>query len=343
MFGRRASSIGTMPKVLTPFLRSILRLSFIGTAFSAVNLLPGARFGALFELNQNLATYYLVGHLFVLLLLPLFYFTKILRLGTFFFYCVVTLLLAWDYASPMVRFVEPSWKERRYIPGGIKTEKLRVLFANVEMGNLSASKHLREIEQREQPDILGLVEVTPSLLRELSLKERYPYAFEHPEEGHFGLALYSKYPLGNEPVVSLGEQLPTVYINTLQVGEAELELIVFHPPPPVSGDLWMANRLLSRRLATRLRNSVGNTIILGDFNATPHSRHYELIVHGGGMHNAMEGYGWNRTWNMHHPLIRLPIDHVLFRGGIEVANWQTVEGFGSDHLPLLVDFRVQQR
>jgi endonuclease/exonuclease/phosphatase family metal-dependent hydrolase len=87
-------------------------------------------------------------------------------------------------------------------------------------------------------------------------------------------------------------------------------------------------------------------ILTGDFNAVPRSRSYQRLA--AGLHDAQTSLGASRrqpTFPSHAPLLRL--DHIFVSRSIEVLKVETLRTplarIASDHLPLLVDFRIRSR
>ncbi|MCB0311057.1 MAG: hypothetical protein KDD42_07470, partial [Bdellovibrionales bacterium] len=108
--------------------------------------------------------------------------------------------------------------------------------------------------------------------------------------------------------------------------------------PPLDNSALRNNRLLLRRLATRLRLLEGNLLVVGDFNATPYSSFYENFVDWVSLENSMSGFGYWRTWNALNNFERFSIDHVLMRGDLKILDFRRKSSFGSDHFPLVVTF-----
>ncbi|WP_460448237.1 endonuclease/exonuclease/phosphatase family protein [Alsobacter sp. SYSU BS001988] len=84
-------------------------------------------------------------------------------------------------------------------------------------------------------------------------------------------------------------------------------------------------------------------ILLGDFNAAPHSRAYRRVA--ARLRDAQTSPPAARaqaTFPSRMPMLR--IDHVFVSGGVEVTRAETIRTplarAASDHLPLLVEFRL---
>ena len=80
-------------------------------------------------------------------------------------------------------------------------------------------------------------------------------------------------------------------------------------------------------------------VIAGDFNMTPWSPAYRALRHGSFLHSATR---FARTWPAPAPLF--PLDHILYRGQVEVVNAQAWVGgparTASDHLPVVVELQA---
>src|SRR5690606_26425268 len=89
----------------------------------------------------------------------------------------------------------------------------------------------------EAPDVVGLAEVDAAWVAGLSaLKARYPYSVERPQEGAFGLLLYSRFPIREtegSPLVQDGIQA-AISVETELLGEP-VNLVVAHLMAPMSG------------------------------------------------------------------------------------------------------------
>jgi endonuclease/exonuclease/phosphatase family metal-dependent hydrolase len=87
-------------------------------------------------------------------------------------------------------------------------------------------------------------------------------------------------------------------------------------------------------------------ILLGDFNATPHHTAYRRLAARMGDAQRMAGRRRSvKTFPSRMPVLR--IDHVFVSRSIHIANVHAPRGpvarLASDHLPLVVDFRVDRK
>lgn len=85
----------------------------------------------------------------------------------------------------------------------------------------------------------------------------------------------------------------------------------------------------------------GPTIVVGDFNATPWSYPFRRLVSSTNLSNSARGFGLDLSYPADgNPLVRVPIDHLLFSDGLAVVDRRLGPAMGSDHFPLTVDLAL---
>jgi endonuclease/exonuclease/phosphatase (EEP) superfamily protein YafD len=300
---------------------------------SLINLLPA--FHYLIEINKSAGTYYLAAHVtaFVLLIL--------LRSRRS---AVLHLFLAAFYGMYLVPYYVSTGEESVRVcdltPDACT--RFKILYANVNAFS-SPSSALPDLISSENPDVVAIVELTPSWNAGLALESKYPYRISIPEPHCFGLGLFSKFPISGTPVTEIGEDVPRVIVTELEVSPGRtLEFTVFHGLPP-SETSMVLNKLITRRLLTILKHDDKEGIVVADMNATPFSGFYRPFLWAAGFSNAMHGRGLYRTWNATSELLRFTIDHVLYRGEVKVRSARVGDTIGSDHLPLIVEFETPKK
>jgi endonuclease/exonuclease/phosphatase (EEP) superfamily protein YafD len=92
-----------------------------------------------------------------------------------------------------------------------------------------------------------------------------------------------------------------------------------------------------------LRNLPGPKICVGDLNITPWSPYYRSFVERTKLVNVRNGFGLLPSWPtfLFFKCLMLPLDHCLVSDDIRVADAQTGEPIGSDHLPLIVEIELE--
>ena len=82
------------------------------------------------------------------------------------------------------------------------------------------------------------------------------------------------------------------------------------------------------------------TIVAGDLNCTPWSPNFVDLLKSSNLINSGLGHGLAISWTpIPITALGLPIDHVLVGDGIQVADRKVGPHVGSDHRPVIVDFR----
>ena len=223
------------------------------------------------------------------------------------------------------------------------TGSLRVMAANVHYRNSGYAALLEEV-RRQDPDVLGLMEVDQAWLDGLSaLEAEYRWQVLEPQEGPYGLALYSRVPirlLPENPYIEGG--LQTAIALELAVDESKMTLVLTHvraPTSPGKAELRNAQFAGLARLLAADPNEA--KVLLGDLNTTPWSPYYRQLASATDMRNAALGRGYRPTWPAGFSLLKIPIDHCLVSEALRVGNFRTGADVGSDHLPLVVDLSLR--
>ncbi len=125
--------------------------------------------------------------------------------------------------------VVPWYFGQAAVPGDAKRQFAKFFVSNVYFAN-GEHELLRQRIAEENPDLVGLVEVTSAWIGKLeSLRADYPYHFEVPDERFVGLALYSRLPLADARVLDLGLPSTPAIAATVKTQAGEIELILVHP------------------------------------------------------------------------------------------------------------------
>jgi endonuclease/exonuclease/phosphatase (EEP) superfamily protein YafD len=218
----------------------------------------------------------------------------------------------------------------------------RLLLANVLRRNHSYQLML-ELIQESRPDIIALVEPDQRWLDAMvPIKDRYPFNHVIPRDDNYGLALFSQYSLENKMVQQLTEKdVPTLSAEIRFNGKG-MRILVTHPPPPkkTAGLIWRDRQMDS--LSRFAYNKGVHVLVCGDFNITPWSRSFRRMEHKGNLVDSTRGFGFQPTWPVDHRWFRVPIDHCLVSPGIQIVRRKVGPKIGSDHLPVIIDFRLSQ-
>ena len=208
-----------------------------------------------------------------------------------------------------------------------------------------------------KPDILALVEVDTGSFRSkkdevvffeknLGMKyfvEKIKYPFES------WLKLFHYTPILNKQANAIiaKEKLSKVKYHVFHEGTKRVIIeATIHVPKKVT--LLLAHLALGKRTRakqinelTKIVNNIKNSVILmGDFNTFNGEEEIRKLLKETHLHHKFEMDKKSQTLTQptFHPSRRL--DYVLTSKGIKVKNYEVLNFHFSDHLPLMVDFKV---
>lgn len=225
-----------------------------------------------------------------------------------------------------------------------------ILSANLLFNNRDATPLLRLI-QRESPDVLVFQEYTRPMDKILSaaLANSYPNSTRLPQEDAFGIAVYSRLPVLEQPVpafdpgIDPAPQLRGV-VRTLGVENKRLAIYGVHLLPVFRTYFLEEHNLQLREISRRILEEKEPAVVVGDLNFT--SRNAQAsVLRESGLREAWQERGWGRgsTWCALLPLRYLPgfrIDQMHMTNDVECLQIRVLEDIGSDHYPVLGVFAV---
>jgi endonuclease/exonuclease/phosphatase (EEP) superfamily protein YafD len=230
--------------------------------------------------------------------------------------------------------VLPGWL--RSPPAASSSSKgVRVLVLNLLRGAERNAERALALVRAHDPDVLFCSEVTPAWLEALADRlPALPHRCVRTDEGYFGVALFSRWPLQGE-VVPLGVDWAPALRAVVATPGGPLGVLGVHTPRPGGGERCRLRDLALAAIPQTLASMPPACVVLGDFNATPWNHGFRELLAVTGLRCAADG-GWQPTWPSALPWpLRVPIDHVLLGGGVAVARYEAGPDFGSDHLPLV--------
>ena len=237
--------------------------------------------------------------------------------------------------------VIPWYIGQTAVPGDATRQFAKFFVSNVYFAN---GEHvlLRKRIAEENPDLVGLVEVTSAWIGKLeSLRADYPYHFEVPDERLRRARALQPAAACRRPGAGSRAALDACDRRDRQdAGRRDRA----HPrPPDVAAERRVhpidgTNRLLA--LAHYVGASGKPVILAGDLNLTMWNDNYRPLVETGGLQNAREGHGVGPTWPSILP-IGVPIDHILATREVALREFRVLRGVGSDHLPISAEFSLR--
>jgi endonuclease/exonuclease/phosphatase (EEP) superfamily protein YafD len=220
---------------------------------------------------------------------------------------------------------------------------LRIFFANVNGANDEYESLLNEIADAN-PDVIVLVEFSwPWHIAFKTAPVMAPYVYGSGMlRSHIGsVNVFSRLPLLSESQEWIaGRAIHTV--AAVRLGTQAVRIIGLHAPRPI-GRLQDSYNEYWNDALLRLTAANGPTVIIGDFNATEHSRVYQQIT-AERLRSAHDdrGRGHAVTWpNGRFWLPPIRIDQAFLSPEMECLGISEGVGRGSDHKPLILDVRVR--
>jgi endonuclease/exonuclease/phosphatase (EEP) superfamily protein YafD len=224
----------------------------------------------------------------------------------------------------------------------------RLLLANVLRKNREFAR-LVELVDEIKPDLIALVEPDQEWFEGLEgLYQVYPYRHTALRKDNYGLGLLSKYPLRECGVKYLTDQgTPTIF-GTIDQDGNPLTVFVTHPAPPKSQRELAFREAQLEQLVELSGDTSGNVILCGDFNCSPWTSSFRRMARQAGLRDSSHGFGLQPTWPADRGGKVIPwrpkvaIDHVLVSQNIDILQRWRGPKIGSDHWPVLVDFKIKE-
>lgn len=192
---------------------------------------------------------------------------------------------------------------------------------------------------RTRPDVVTLNEASPAWRRSLeAIRAAYPYRLDCPDPRSVGSVLIlSRRPFREPGSCGLAGRFG---LATVDFGGHPVEIASLHLLWP-----WPYSQPEQIRELLPTVAALGEQALLaGDFNAVDWSASVRQIEAAGGF-TARPRLG--PTWLVRSApdalrrWVGLPIDHVLAKPGVVLLDARRLDGVGSDHLPVLVDFMLR--
>ncbi len=164
----------------------------------------------------------------------------------------------------------------------------------------------------------------------------YPHRVSRVRNDSFGTAIYSKLPFVAAEIVDLeGQPMSTARVA---FARREVDILNVHTLPPRLSAYLPTWRAQTAWLRERARRAEDPLIMVGDFNATQHSRAYAELLQAGLVDSHREvGRGYATTFpNGLAPVPPIRIDHVFHTSQLKCVSLSEGVGAGSDHRPLSV-------
>lgn len=271
---------------------------------------------------------------------------------------------------------------------------LRVMTWNVAQFNVmedkehpNVKKQMIDIINEYKPDIACFQEMVAEdsavrmhghiddYLGKLHFKN-YFYSYNSKEDfwgyAHFGIIIFSKYPIINKQTVSWyprdynsifqyvdivkdGDTIRVfnIHLQSLRFSRSNLKYIdkpnmedkdAIKESKSIIGKFkkgFLRRQIQANRVQAEIAKSPYPVIVCGDFNDVPNSYAYHTI--GGNLQNAFvkKGGGLGRTFSGISPVLR--IDNIFVDEKMEVHQFELIKKKLSDHFPVIADIGLPKK
>jgi len=227
-------------------------------------------------------------------------------------------------------------------PGEDVPNSIALLTTNVLQSNRTVEAMIETVVTAD-PDIFFAVEVDEWWTTRLAdaLRERYSHQLLYPLSNEYGLALFSRFEL-IEPEVRFvfDEAIPSIRTGVRLRSGATVSLYGVHPRPPSLQQDTTERDIELLRVAKEISERAGPAIVLGDLNDVAWSRTTLQFTRVGGLLDPRRGRGFYNTYPARWPGFRYPLDYIFATAHFRICRMKVLPGMGSDHLPLLAEFRL---
>jgi endonuclease/exonuclease/phosphatase (EEP) superfamily protein YafD len=219
------------------------------------------------------------------------------------------------------------------------SEALRVVSLNVWFRNHDYAR-MAEYLRATNADAIVLQEATrPAAQRLHALLPSYRYA--HIDKEWHGAAVLSKWPLqaaASRPLAGYGSR--AAYVQFEWRG-SPLTLLGVHLHWPLGAFNAHARNAELIAVSALARAQAGPMLVVGDFNTTQWSYHFQRAVREAGLKDCARGQQVAASWPSYVSWIGIRIDHCLASRHWRVIDIRTGPHVGSDHRPLIMDLALE--
>lgn len=254
---------------------------------------------------------------------------------------VVLLVAKWRRVAAMVLLAgaaNVAVVAPMFIPSGTRaaSANLRIVSFNLFASNESFDEVVSFV-QGSGADLVFLHEASRPWEEALAVADLdYEIVRTRSEDLIFGTLVLHR---GGAEVTSRGFSVSEP--RAVEVSLAGVDVLAIHPLAPTTAARAGLRDAQMQFAADWAAARPGPRIVVGDFNATPWSHSFRALQRIGELENSQRGYGLELSFPASGNIVlRIPIDHLLYGGGIDLADRSMGPSMGSDHFPLTVDLAV---
>lgn len=252
------------------------------------------------------------------------------------------LIMFFYHGFTLVKYT-PLYPVKKHSCRDQSSGKLHLISANVYQFN-KEHDHFIKLVKRYQPDIFLTMESNSDWEKALqSLEEEYPFQHKVTLENTYGMHFYSKIEItGSKTHFFVADDIPTIEAHLKTEDGFEFVFFGVHPPPPSPTEEETSKERDGDLLCTakRVIEIHKPVIVVGDFNNVAWSRSSILFRKTSKLIDPRIGHSFVSTFHAKYRLLRFPIDLMFHSEDIFIEKLQTLENFGSDHLPVYCGFFI---
>jgi endonuclease/exonuclease/phosphatase (EEP) superfamily protein YafD len=249
------------------------------------------------------------------------------------------------WVSPDFRAATPYVAPESTAAGAVVP--LKIYYANVRGGSNMQMDEVFAEARATNPDVIVLVELQSYWWRTLMARgpvPGYPYGTNLPNRNSGDVAVFSRLPVRRMEEVIIETRSSLVLDIPLEQGASprgEVQLVALHSPRP-KPSMIDNYYVFWEQMLPIIADRHGPQVVIGDFNATQHSRVYaELLALGLRSAHVDRGRGYVTTWpNGVRPFPPIRIDQAMLSPEVECVSVAEAAGPGTDHKPLVLDLRI---
>jgi endonuclease/exonuclease/phosphatase (EEP) superfamily protein YafD len=213
--------------------------------------------------------------------------------------------------------------------GGESGPRISVVSANVYFES-SDARPLVQWVRKTNPDIVVLLEVTPTYMASFDRLSGYRGQLTRYHQAAFGVAIRARHPVRSWQVVTSERGVPRIDAELIVDGRSVLVSAV-HPIPPRTVELHRLRNAELRDAARTARRLNRPAILAGDFNATPWSSAFAGIGAEEFRRATALWPTWQAGWR---GWMGIPIDVIATNDRWQLVDAEVGPDIGSDHLPV---------
>ncbi|ANW96053.1 hypothetical protein AXE80_07080 [Wenyingzhuangia fucanilytica] len=225
-------------------------------------------------------------------------------------------------------------------------ELISILSVNVYQFNRQYQPLINLI-RKTKPNIFITIETDQKWEEALSV---FDHDYQHYKkialDNTYGMHFYSNLKVSKiKTHYFVADDIPSIEVHITTAKGDSFILYGIHPPPasPTEEENSKEQDGELMAIAKKSLTQQNSMIVVGDFNSVAWSRITKLFAKVSGLIDARIGRGFISTFPAKYRLFKIPIDLVYHSKDITITQLKTLEDIHSDHLPLYLEFYINNK